>query len=354
MVKSMEQIDIPEIPFKRRLLYFIHSFLNLSKIDKILTHMIDTDGAIILMYHSVASDKNKWCIDPRNHIPESIFEKHMKFLATERNVISLDTLIDFIKVNKPLPRGTTVITFDDGYFDNLTNAAPILKKYDLPATIYLATGYITREENQWIDELYTYFNERTNDRLIVPEIFENQRELYDFSVTWTTYSEISKYLIVSTYEQRTHVLNSIKKQLIPNRVPPKLTMSWNDIRTLINENKNITLGSHTFNHIDLSKIDDLELIFEIQTSTDDIEREIGQRPVHFSCPYSRAAKNLPEILNKLGYESSVSDSTDLLINSNSFPYTLGRVEAPSSLSRLAHYTSGNYPRISKIVTGGRY
>jgi len=336
------------------MLHHFHSFLHLSKIDIIVSHFVNSEGAIILMYHSVASNKNARWIDPSNHIPEYVFEKHMKFLAKKRNVISLDSLVNSIKSNKALCRGTTVITFDDGYLDNLTIAAPILKKYNLPATIYLTTGYIEREENQWIDQLFTCFRERTQDQLIIPEIFADQIELNDPVSRWNAYSHISKYLMESTYEQRTEMINSIKKQLLPELTPPKLTMNWDDVRNLVNNNENIALGSHTYNHIDISGTDDHTIKSEIHMSTEDIERETGQRPVHFSCPYSRTRKNLPEILLKSGYISSVSDSADLLINSKSFQYNLGRVESPVSLSRLGHYTSGNYPAISKFIMRGRY
>ncbi|MFH0976965.1 MAG: polysaccharide deacetylase family protein [Spirochaetota bacterium] len=354
MFKSIKQLNFPKTPLKRRILYNFHSFLHLSRIDIILAHTIDADGAVILGYHSVASNENKRWIDPSNHIPRDIFEKHMKFLANNRTVISMDTLINSIKEKKPLPGGTTVVSFDDGYLDNLTNATPILKKYNLPATIYLATGYIEREENQWIDQLFTCFNERTKDRLLISEVSEKQIEMNDSASTWTAYSQIAKYLLVSTYKQRTYILASIKKQLVPNYNPPKLTMNWDDVRTLVNNNRNITLGSHTYNHTDISRIVNNKIISEIKISTEDIKRETGQSPVHFSCPYSRTAENLPAILNKLGYLSSVSDSADLLINSKSFPYALGRVTPPVNLSRLAHYTSGNYPGISKLIMRGRY
>lgn len=347
----MKQIKFPKVPLKRRTLYNFHSFLHFSYIDKLLASLTDINGAIILVYHSVASnDKKRW-IDPTNHLPIDIFEKHMKFLASERNVISLDALITSINKNNPLLMGTTVITFDDGYLDNFTDAAPILKKYNLPATIYLATGYIEREENQWIDQLYTCFNERTKNILIIPEISKNQIILDNFKSIWNAYSKIAGYLIESSYEKRTQVLTSIKEQLAPFKNPPKLTMNWDDVRTLVNKNRNITLGSHTYNHTDISNINNKIIIYEIQISTKDIERETGQRPVHFSCPYSRTANNLPAILENQGYISSVLDSTDLLIDSNSNPYFLGRVKAPYNLSRFAHYTSGVYPWFSKLIIG---
>jgi len=350
----VKKVNHPKLPLKRRLVHIFHSFLSLSKIDRVVAHYQDINGSIILMYHSVASNGNERWVDPSNHINKKIFEKHMKFLANKRNVISLDDLIIFINENRPLPIGTTVITLDDGYLDNLTEVAPILKKYNLPAIIYLATGYIGREENQWIDQLYTYFKERTNNRLLILEISNKQMILNDSDSTWSVYSEIAKYLIESTYKQRVQVLTSIENQLLPKHKPPKLTMNWDDVRTLINNNKNITLGSHTNNHIDLSGLNKKAVELEIKICSEDIKRETGRIPVHFSCPYSRFSEYLPRILKNMEYGSSVSDSSDIIINSKSYPYRLGRVKAPVSLLRLAHYTSGNYPRISKFLLRGRY
>ncbi len=89
---------------------------------------------VVLMYHSV--DNNNWYAS----INPEIFDKQMKYLFDNRyNVVSLNEIIDYIKGQKDLPDRTVAITFDDGYLDNYQEAFPILKKYQLPATIFLAT-----------------------------------------------------------------------------------------------------------------------------------------------------------------------------------------------------------------------
>ena len=52
-----------------------------------------------------------------------------------------------------LPRRAVVVTFDDGYYDNLANAKPLLERYSIPATLFVATGYSEREGEFWSDEL---------------------------------------------------------------------------------------------------------------------------------------------------------------------------------------------------------
>lgn len=110
-------------------------------------------GAVILMYHSVAdATTNEW-IDPANHVPAHVFERQMEFLSAERVVMSLDDLVRALRNNQSLRPGSTIVTFDDGYLDNLTVAAPVQERFRLAATIFLPTGYIDRGENQWVEQV---------------------------------------------------------------------------------------------------------------------------------------------------------------------------------------------------------
>lgn len=99
---------------------------------------LPTDRASILMYHSVSDS------DSFSSVPLRSFESQMAHLAkTKRPVISLAELVTRLKEKKPLS-GSIVITFDDGYRDNYTNAFPILKRYGFPATIFMVTDLIGR------------------------------------------------------------------------------------------------------------------------------------------------------------------------------------------------------------------
>ncbi|MDO8495004.1 MAG: polysaccharide deacetylase family protein, partial [bacterium] len=71
------------------------------------------------------------------------FEKHMAYLAKHHfNVISISDLVGKLQRKEKIPAKTVVITIDDGYEDNYTHAFPILKKYKLPAGIFVATDLI--------------------------------------------------------------------------------------------------------------------------------------------------------------------------------------------------------------------
>lgn len=96
----------------------------------------------IIMYHSVkpVSDPND-----RLCVPLGKFESQMRFLKHYRyNVITLEQLGGLIREGKKIPFRTVVITFDDGYMDNYTYAFPVLKKYGLPATVFLIVDEVER------------------------------------------------------------------------------------------------------------------------------------------------------------------------------------------------------------------
>lgn len=96
----------------------------------------------ILMYHGVNDTEGSTLfVSPRN------FERQMRFLHDDGyNVISFDALVKGISEKKVFPPKTVVITFDDGYVDNYVNAFPVLARYKMPAIIFIATAYVSKEE----------------------------------------------------------------------------------------------------------------------------------------------------------------------------------------------------------------
>ena len=62
------------------------------------------------------------------------------------NPISLLEAVKLIRVQNKIPPGSVVVTFDDGYLNNFTEALPILEEFKIPATIFLATDYMDSGE----------------------------------------------------------------------------------------------------------------------------------------------------------------------------------------------------------------
>ncbi|MHB1405213.1 MAG: polysaccharide deacetylase family protein [Desulfitobacteriaceae bacterium] len=101
----------------------------------------------VVYYHAVKTvPKNQLCMPPEQ------LEEQMKYLYDNQfQSVNLNELYDFYYGNGTLPDKPIVITFDDGYKDNYTNALPILSKYGFTATVFVTVGqdgsdFLTREE----------------------------------------------------------------------------------------------------------------------------------------------------------------------------------------------------------------
>ena len=96
----------------------------------------------IAIYHNIDGNSKK---DGLSVSPES-FERQMKFLRDYKyNVISLESLMSLMNNKTRIPRNTICVTFDDGSLNNYDVAYPILKKYDIPADIFIVVDFVGKD-----------------------------------------------------------------------------------------------------------------------------------------------------------------------------------------------------------------
>ena len=105
----------------------------------------------ILFYHGFShpTENNGLKKSIAKHLNIDDFEGHLKLITRYCTPISLDQAL----VNKRLPVNPIVLTFDDGYKNNYTYAFPLLRKYKVPATIFVTTGFIDQTNFLWTDRL---------------------------------------------------------------------------------------------------------------------------------------------------------------------------------------------------------
>ncbi len=110
--------------------------------------MMTRKRMIILMYHMISETDH--LRERKYALPPGKFRKQMRYLKDKGYVLlSLDTYCDYIKGKlEDFPDKALAITFDDGYMDNYENALPILGEYGFPASIFIVSGLIGKE-NTW-------------------------------------------------------------------------------------------------------------------------------------------------------------------------------------------------------------
>jgi peptidoglycan/xylan/chitin deacetylase (PgdA/CDA1 family) len=339
----------PPLSWKRNLLLSLEEAMYLTGAGFAYRKVQQARGAIILCYHSVAPAELSPWIDPNCHLRPEIFEAHLRFLSRYRQVIALEQLIELLEQGRTPAAGTVVLTFDDGYLDNLTEAAPLLARYGLPATCYLPTGMIERGENPWINRMYTAFKTRTQDKLSIEGL--GNWHLLNSAQQLKAYTQLRERLIELNWLEREGLLAKLIEQLQPAERPPRLILSWDEVRETVRQFPNIELGTHSVNHLDLSRQSQTVVYSEIENCSTDFQRELGQRPRHFCFPYNRSNLQTSQAVQQLGYRSAMAAGSEPLVGHNTDRFALTRVETPASLTLLKFYTSGAFPGLPKTLVG---
>ena len=107
-------------------------------------------GCAILLYHRVI----KLSYDPLDHcVPPELFYQQVEAFKSRFRIIRLGELVDNLRRGRALKERSVVITFDDGFADNVQEALPVLESLDAPATVFVTTGYIGQNRELWWEDL---------------------------------------------------------------------------------------------------------------------------------------------------------------------------------------------------------
>jgi len=313
--------------------------------------LVEPAGVVILMYHSVAGEDAAACIDPANRVSPVMFERQMEFLASRRAVVSIERVVEGVLGRAELPVGAVAVTFDDGYLDTLTRAAPVLARLKIPATLFLPTAYIDRGAPQWIDRVYAAFTSRTRHRLTLPGVLDVAEDLSIEPVRRGAHAAVCRALLGAGLGDRDAMLDEIELQLSPGSRPDRTTMTWDDVARLRREFPSFTLGGHTVTHRDLSRCDADESLIEIRGSLDRIESQTGERSRVLSFPYGRASEASLRGARAAGVVGAVASGSIPRARQGTDPLRMSRIAATESLSALASFTHASYPDLPLTLLG---
>jgi len=134
----------------------------------------------VLMYHSV----DKHYMESKLSVSPESFHRQMGFLRNGGyNIVSLAELVRLITSNRPVPYKTIAVTFDDGYTNNYTNAFPSLRKYKIPATVFVpitkvgTPGYMSWNQLREMSEEDIHIGSHTLSEVFLPDI-EDKEQLW--------------------------------------------------------------------------------------------------------------------------------------------------------------------------------
>jgi peptidoglycan/xylan/chitin deacetylase (PgdA/CDA1 family) len=266
----------------------------------------------ILLYHKIGPQAPP--LLGETVLPQD-FERQIRFLKKRFEIIDLKDLKDSISEANS-SKDMAILTSDDGYRDNFLYAFPILKKYDVPLTIFLTTDVIGTKQLLWPDKLAwilytsdTNFNRQALYRTDLPQEMIHSVEkffLKDASRRAKILRSISEYLKSHSNEEREDLLGTLTKFCDIKQSPAenfRAMLSWEEVKQMSRDG--ISFGSHTKSHPTLSKIPLNLARQEIVDSKQVIEEQIQKPVITFAYPYGKRddiSEGVVKLLRDEGFE----------------------------------------------------
>ena len=258
----------------------------------------------ILIYHKISPDAHPFFrpLDP------ALFEKQIAFLRDSYNILNLQELVERSQHGE-IPERAVAITFDDGYRDNYTWALPVLKKYSVPATLFVTTGAIGNRQVLWYDRIFDAFRYATTKRA-------HLRNLKEFEVDLDSEASAKRSLELTIRRAkqlaggaRLKLVEEIEQTLQPDlrsnsRVP---MLSWDEIREM--QQAGVRFGSHTVTHPILSRVEKAQLKMELTESKMELEAHLKMPVVGFAYPNGQPSdynEDVKKLLWEAGYLYAVT------------------------------------------------
>jgi peptidoglycan/xylan/chitin deacetylase (PgdA/CDA1 family) len=252
--------------------------------------------AVVLMYHSISRrrpDRFNVCVDP------DLFAEQLQLLRDRFHVVSLDELRSALVRDQRLTRAVA-ITFDDGYRDNLLVAKPLLERHGLPATVFIATGFVGSGRDFWWHELDAVC---TSGGLKL----------------WPLWEELGPL----PHEERLARLDALWASSGAARPEPSMSLDRTELERLADGGL-IGLGAHTVTHPLLSSLPGPQQRQEIEDSSAYLTELVG-RPVRDFCyPHGDFSPETAALVESAGFETA-STTRSAPVTRETSPLELPRV-----------------------------
>jgi peptidoglycan/xylan/chitin deacetylase (PgdA/CDA1 family) len=253
-----------------------------------------------------------------------LFEKIIRLLTKYYHIVPLEEWLQ--EENKrPAKKKLASILFDDGYKDNIEYAAPILKKYNCPASFYIVTDCINKNIPTWT-YLLDYALQQTGIPAISPDISQMPEEFKKISLTdKVLLRKVKPWMKKLPNAQRVQVLNNILRQCDDVPVPHNKMMSWEDIRHL--QQAGFCIGSHSHTHPMLAALEDeKEIKEELGLSASIIQQQLGKAPLTISYPIGSFDERVTRLAVETGYHFGLAVEQDFFQSGQHSIMAIPRVE----------------------------
>jgi peptidoglycan/xylan/chitin deacetylase (PgdA/CDA1 family) len=238
-------------------------------------------------------------------------------------------------------------TLDDGYRDNVEFAAPVFRRYQVPYTIFVAQGFISRTRTMWWETAEYLTRKVPSFRLILNsgavtlKTETRRQKLAAFEQLTKLVQECDEDEVVASIDQAAQ-----EHGIDPIAIVDSLAIDERELHALARDPL-ASIGAHTVSHVNLRRVSAERLRSELQESAKAIEDFTGQYPDTFAYPYGRShAVGDREIdaVAESGFSVAVTNQPGML-NAQS-------IQRITSLNRVS--LNGNYQKeryVKALISG---
>ena len=255
--------------------------------DLMLSRLSENNIAIYLFHGVIKKNNHSVCNYTGKHIEAKLFSECMKRLSKSGVALSMDEILYNCLNSKKFPPNSFAITFDDGFENNISVAAPILYDLKIPSMIYITSGFIDENGMSWIDRIELAVEEALSQEIKVQWNDQTFRinsveSRIDFLRNVRKYVKNTPDCDANSFADEL-CLTLGKTEQMKSNDDLFLKMSWNQVK-MANESELISIGGHSHTHEILSFLNEAQLIKEVDLSLQLLYKNAGVLPTHYSYP----------------------------------------------------------------------
>jgi peptidoglycan/xylan/chitin deacetylase (PgdA/CDA1 family) len=310
---------------------------------RLILHLRFRKHGVILMYHRVLPERegiDSFSADAILVTPEE-FDWQMQLLRRYMRPFSLESFSRYLlDRDTSMPPRACLVSFDDGWLDNLTYALPILEKHEVPAVIFVCTSYIGSGRCFWQEELARLIHQawqRTElGELVFPLLGAQSLAHASAHDIRSRTRELIARLKARPIEEIQSVLDQVGEICRGFGIDPAarghdLFLRWENVAALSNS-KVVSIGSHAVSHVPLTQLTNAEVMQEMTESRQIIESRIGQRVDALAYPNGDFSSDVMACAREAGYRIAVS-TLEGKVQQGDDPFNLKRINIHKTAAR---------------------
>lgn len=315
------------------------------------------DRIAVLTIHSVLDEDAITDFRPlRKFLALKDFHTNLEFLQQRSTFLSLTQALDILEGKADPVENGIVLTFDDGYMNNFTQALPVLKALGIPATFFVVTSRVENRRPFWFDRVDFALQRNLSDRHRIRVCGKT------VAIEGTSRSELRKAMLsifsimmsegyndrdLDTFvDEMLEPVEALRGQRLIDYFDednPCAVVTTPVLKQAIKSDL-VTLGSHTHHHVRLTTMPDIDATEELRRSAEWLQALTGHKPETFCYPNGSHDKRTGNLIAAAGYRAALTCNEGMCWSKQHDPMFMPRINWSVSAGpvELLALSSGAY------------